>query len=631
VLHLTSPYIKSALYFGLTIRLLFACSLLHAGSPANELDYKHGYAFLSDPGLPADFQHFKFVNPDAPKGGRIRIPKMGTWDSFNMLLAKGRVADGLGFWSKGKNLLWDSLMVVGLDEPATYYCQIAEGIFVPEDQAWVAFKLRKEARWHDGNPITVEDVVFTLKTLQEDASVTIRSSFKPFSIEVTGPREFRFHIDPQLRNDASVIFTLGGIPILPKHYWQTHDITRTTLEPPLGSGSYQIGKFAVGRFVEFNRVKDYWGADLAISKGRNNFDVIKYDYFRDDQVQTEAIKANVVDVHDENVPITWHSKYDIPAYDQGFLKKTRIQLLKPSGLWWPIFWNLEQPRFQDIRVRKALWLLGDNVWSGKRSYGFYGHATSFFHESELAATGLPGPYELKYLEPLRDLVPETVFTTAYRPQPNTGKGWSRKNLLAAAALLKEAGWVIEDMKLVHGKTGEPFHIRFVAVSPALAGSFVPFKKNLERLGITASIKAPEISNWLYRMRSGDFDAGAVPFMSTAIPTQHIKNWFTGSEADRDYSQNWSNLKDPAIDALIEAMSNATTWDDYVGAVRAFDRVMLLNYYWRPGMSKTRNSIAYWNKFGFPEDVTLRRMAIEDTWWWDADIAAKTDAFTGGNK
>ena len=608
-----------------------ASNLLFGDLHVEEITYKHAYAFLSEPAMPADFKHFRYINPNAPRGGRIRIPKMGTWDSFNMLLSRGRVADGLGFWSMGKNLLFDTLMVVGLDEPATYYCQLAEGIFVPEDQSWVAFKLRKEARWHDGKPITVEDVEFTFKILQDNASPAIRSSFKPFSIEVTGPREFRFHIDPRFRNDASVIFTLGGMPILPKHYWETRDITRTTIEPPLGSGSYRVGKFAVGRWVEYERVKDYWGSHLAVSKGRNNFDIIKYDYFRDDQIQTEAIMANVVDVHDENIPLTWHSKYDVPAYEQGFLKKTRIKLLKPSGLWWPVFWNLDQPRFQDIRVRKALWLLGDNVWSGKRSYGFYGHATSFFYESELAATGLPGPNELKYLEPLRELIPETVFSTPYQPQPNTGEGWSRKNLLAAAALLKEAGWVVEDMKLIHGVTREPFHIRFVAVSPALAASFVPFKKKLERLGISASIKAPEISNWLYRMRSSDFDAGAVPFMSTSMPTQHIKNWFSASEADKEYSQNWSNLRDPAIDSLIEAMSNATTWDDYVGAVRAFDRVMLLNYYWRPSSSKIRSSIVYWNKFGFPENVTLRRLAIEDTWWWDEDNAALVDAFTGGNE
>lgn len=629
--HLTSLYIDRSISLVLTIYLVCASCFLFAEKPAEELDYKHGYAFLSEPALPEDFQHFKFINPNAPKGGQIRIPKMGNWDSFNMLLAKGRVADGLGFWDKGKNLLWDSLMVAGLDEPATYYCQIAEGIYVPKDNAWVAFKLRKEARWHDGRPITVEDVLFTFKTLQDHASATIRSAFKPFTIEVTGPLEFRFHIDPGLRNDTSVIFTLGGMPILPKHYWESRDITKTTVEPPLGSGSYRVGRFAVGRWVEFERVKDYWGADLAVSKGRNNFDIIKYDYFRDDQVQTEAIKANVIDVHDENVPRTWHSKYDIPAHEQGLLKKTRIKLLKPSGLWWPVFWNLDQPRFQDIRVRKALWLLGDSVWGSERSYDFYGHALSFFHESELAATGLPSAGELKFLEPLRDLVPETVFTTPYRPQPNAGKGWSRKNLLAAAELLKEAGWVIENMKLVHGQTREPFHIRFVAVSPALAAAFVPFKKNLERLGISASIKAPEISNWLYRMRAGDFDAGAVPFMSTSLPTQHIKNWFASVEADREYSQNWSNLRDPAIDALIEEISNATNRQDYVAAVRAFDRVMLLNYYWLLGSSKTRSSIAYWNKFGIPESGPLRRLAIEDTWWWDEENAAIVNAFTGGNE
>ena len=595
-----------------------------------DINYKHGYAFLSIPAYPEDFTHFNFVNPNAPKGGRIRTPSMGTWDSFNIISQKGRVADGMNFWRSNVNLLNDTLLVPALDEPATYYGLLAEGVAVAADRSWVAFKLRKEARWHDGKPITVDDVIFSFNAFRDDASPTIRTSFRPFSIEALGPGEFRFLIDPELRNDPSVIFTLGGIPILPKHYWQTRDISKTTVEPPLGSGPYRIGKFSVGRWVEFDRVKDYWGADLPVNKGRFNFDVIKFDYFRDDQVQTEAVKGNVVDVHVENVPRTWVSKYDIPAFDRGYLKKEKLDLAKPGGLWWPIFWNMEQPRFQDIRVRRALWLLRDMVWSQKMSYGFYAHATSFFHDSELAATGLPTERELKLLEPLRDIIPATVFTEPYQAQPNTGGGWSRDNLLEAAALLKEAGWVIENKQLVHGKTREPFHIRFVAVSPALGASFIPFSKLLEKLGITSSIKSPEISNWLYRMRSGDFDGGSIWFLPSNTPTLLIKNSFSSLEAGKDYGSNWSNLKDPAIDALIVAISNASSWPDYVAAVRAFDRVMLLNYYWQPMSSKTKHAIVYWDKFGIPEHGRLLRLAHRDIWWLDEEKAARVEAFTGGD-
>ncbi|HIL98723.1 MAG TPA: ABC transporter substrate-binding protein, partial [Pseudomonadales bacterium] len=562
--------------------------------------------------------------------GKIRLPAMGTYDSFNPVAAKGRDDEGLGFWASDRNLLWDSLLVSSLDEPATAYGLLAEGVAVADDRSWVAFKLRKAARWHDGKQITVDDVVFSLAAFKNDASPSTRSSFRPFDIEVISQSEFRIHIAAYRRDDPSVVFILGTMPIMPRHYWQDHDISKSTVEPPLGSGPYRIGKFSLGRWIEYERVKDYWAADLPVYRGRFNFDVIKYDYFRDDQIQTEAVKGNVVDIMIENVPRTWESKYKTPAFDAGYLKKEMFKLTRPSGMWWPIFWNMSQPRFQDIRVRKALWLIRDMPWYQKLNYNFFDHATSFFHESELASRGLAGERELALLEPLRGQIPESVFTQPYEPQPNTGDGWSRKNLLEAARLLKEAGWVIRDKRLVHGKTGEPFHIRFVAVSPALAAAFVPYSQVLKRLGITSTIKSPEISNWLFRMQSGDFDGGAVWFLPNNTPTLLIKNSFGSQEAGKTYGSNWTNLKDPAIDALIDEIAIATTWEDYVAAIRAFDRVMLLNYYWLPMSSKTRHAVAYWDKFGIPEHGRLLRLAIADTWWWDQKRADATDKFTGGN-
>ena len=597
------------------------------------LDYQHGYAFLSTPSYPADFKHFNYVNPMAPKGGRLRIPLQGTWDNFNNILegSKGRIAGGLNFWLRDQLLLLDTLMTPGLDEPATYYGVLAEGVAIADDRRWVAFKLRKEARWHDGEPITLDDVEFSLAAFQEQASPVIRTSFAGFVFEKINDQEFRFLVPQHLRSDPSIIFTLGGMAILPKHYWQSRDLTKTTVEAPLGSGPYKIGEFSVGRWIEYNRVENYWGAHLPVRRGMFNFNQIKYDYFRDDQIRTEALKGNVVDIRDEAVPRTWESSYDTPAFKAGLLKKTRHRLLKPAGLWWPIFWNLDQPRFQDIRVRKALWLMQDLVWGAERSYNFFDHGLSFFHDSELAATGLPNARELELLEPYRDQIPASVFTDEYGLQPNSKNGWSRDNMLQAARLLKDAGWVIENDQLVHHKTREPFHIRFVAVSPALAAAFVPITNRLKRLGISSSIKAPEVSNWLFRMQSGDFDAGAIWFLPTYTPTLTIANAFHSREADKPYSSNWSGLKDPVIDSLIAEIQTAATWDDYVAAIRAFDRVMLHNYYWLPGSSFTSRAYARWDKFGVPEHGRLRRMAPVDIWWWDEEKAALVEAFTGAGK
>jgi len=599
---------------------------------SDDIDYSHGYAFLTTPDYPADFEHFDYVEPYAPKGGRIRVPRMGNWDNFNSVAERGRLAGGLGFWSADENLLYDSLLVPSLDEPATHYGHLAEGIAVADDYSWVAFKLREGAYWHDGEPITVDDVIFSFNAYKEHGGPSIRSAFGYYDIERIGEREFRFLIPEALRGDPALPIRLGGLVIMPQHYWEAegNDISQTTVKPPLGSGPYRIGDYSTGRWVEFHRVDNYWAGDLPVNRGRYNFDKVKYDYFRDDQVQTEAVKANLVDVHVENVPSTWYSAYDIPAVKEGYLEKVELKLDRPAGLWWPVFWNMEQPRFQDIRVRKALWLLNDFEWFNKRSYGYWGHATSFFHDSELASRGLPSDLELELLEPLRGQIPDTVFTEPYEPQPHTGDGWSRENLLEAYRLFQEAGWEISDGQMVHQKTGEPFHIRFVAVSPALGNSFIAFTRLLERIGISSSIKSPEISNWLYRMQSGDFEAGAVAFLPSYTPTLQIKNAFHSSEADKNYSSNWSNLKDPAIDTLIGHISTAKTWEEYVAAIRAFDRVMLHNYYWIPMMSKTKHAIAYWDKFGRPDDDRLRRLAFVDLWWYEPDKAAAVRAYTGGD-
>ncbi len=608
-----------------------ACAQLAAEGTAGTIDYRHGYAFLAEPKYPPDFAHFDYVNPNAPKGGMLRRHGTGSWDSFNpAALRAAQVVAGLSTAAPHANFLHDSLLTEAADEPSTWYGRLASGIAIAPDGAWIAFRIRDHARWHDGRPLTVEDVAYTFKVYREDATSTISTPLEPIeSIEVLSEWEIRFHIREETRGDPLLPIQIGQVPIIPKHYWETRDISRTTVEPPLGSGPYRVGEFQVGRWIRWERVPDYWGQDLPVMKGRFNFDVLKYDYFADDRLKTEAVKGDVIDFHIENIPGYWERDYDTPAFRAGVFRQEWLPVEQPWGLWWPVFWNLDQPRFQDVRVREALWLVSDFVWLNRTNFDFYGLATSYFHGSELAARELPDERELKLLEPVREHVPPRVFTEPYQAPPNGGGGWHRENLIRAAALLREAGWVVRDNRLVHGETGEPFHIRFVAVSPALGRSFIHYTKNLERLGITTSIKSPEISNWLYRLRSGDYDGGAHWFRPNYTPTLLIFQSFHSVMADQDYSLNWPNMRDAAVDHLIEQLTAATTYDDYLAAIRALDRVLLWNFYYVPGMTKTRIGAVFWDRFGQPElDGPLKREVFWDTWWYDEDRAAKVASFRG---
>ncbi len=621
----------------LATRWALAVGLLSPGAAwsdvraPEDVPCRHGYAFLSEPKYPPDFEHFDWVNPDAPKGGLIRVPDMGNWDNFNSM-ALGRMVRGMNTRGGRARHLYDSLAIRAPDEVATVYALLAECIAVPPDGAWIEFRLRDGAYWHDGETIDARDVTFSFEVYKEKANPTVAAVVVPFSrVEVLDGNRIRYHILPEHRYNRLLPIRIGEMPVMAEHYWtaEGNDAGKSTVRPPLGSGPYRIADYDIGRWIEWRRDPDYWGRDLPVNRGRYNFDRVKYDYFRDDQMQTEAVKGNAVDIHVENVPRRWATAYDFPPVDAGLFKLEFLPRSKPAGLWWPIFWNLDQPRFQDIRVREALWLLNDFKWGNRRGgYGFFDVATSFFHQSHLAATGLPVERELALLEPIRDLVPPRVFTEPYAPPPNQGPGWHRDNLVRAAELFREAGWVVQDNRLVHERTGEPFFIRFVAVSPALGGSFIPYTRVLKRAGIESSIKSPELSNWLYRMRSGDFDAGAIWFLPDNTPSLAIANAFSTAAANQPLSSNWANIKDPAIDRLIEGLQSATTYDDFVAAVRAIDRVLLWNFYFIPGMSKVKIGIAYWDRYGKPAPTPLDRDAFVDSWWWDSAKAEAVSRFAG---
>ncbi len=609
---------------------LLILGLLISQVGISQPDYQHGYAFLAKQKYDRGFEHFDYVNPEAPKGGTLRIPDMGAWDSFNPIPLRGRVVSGVDIWSPVDNFIYDSLLAGSLDEPASFYAKLAKGVRVAEDGTYVDFMIRRSARWHDGKAITVEDVLFTFDVYMTKANPSIRTPLEIIDrLEVLSEDQIRFWISKESVGDPIVPIRIGVLAILPKHYWADKDITLTTMIPPLGSGPYKIGDFDPGRWIEYERVPDYWGSELPVNRGKNNFDIVKFDYFRDDQVRTESVKGHVVDILEENLPRRWATTYDFPAIKHGLFKAETSQLLNPAGLWWPMFFNLDQPRFQDIRVREALWLCADFVWYNRRDYDFWDTATSFFHGSELAQRGLPSEQELKLLEPIRELVPPRVFTEEYKPQPYGGTGWHRDKLVKAAQLLKEAGWQVEDGDLIHEKTREKFNVRLLAVSPALGGGFIPFTRVIKRLGITSSIKSPEISNWLYRMRSGDFDIGAIWFLPSMTPTRDVTNMFSSATADQEYSSNYPNMRDPAVDHLINAMYAARSWEEFVAATRALDRVLLWNFYFIPGMSKVDFAFGWWDKFGIPAHGKLNHpWASKRIWWWDEKKAAAIDEFHG---
>lgn len=578
-----------------------------------------------------DFEHFRFVRPDAPKGGQIRWGEMGNWDSFNEVALSGRAVAGVSIQGADPlSLIYDTLLTHAIDTPTDRYGRLAEGVAVAPDGAWVAFLLRPGARWHDGTPITVADYQFTFDVYTTRANPTIRLAFAPFErFEALNAREIRFWIRPELRGRPGVAFILGSMAILPAHYWATRDITRPTLEPPLGSGPYRIGPFRTGRRIEFQRVADYWGQDLPVNRGRYNFDRVVFDYFRDDQVLYEAVKGDLIDLREETVPVRWATGYDSPARRRGELVLAPSRLLRPAGMWWPIFWNQRVPRLTDVRVREALYLLRDGEWSNRvLSYGFWENPTSFFHDSEFAHRGQPSALELKYLEPLRDRVPPRVFTEPFTVPAHAGAGWHRDRVARALELFRAAGWQLTDGVLRNTQTGEPFTLRLLAVSPALAASFIPYVHVLRKVGISAEVSSPETSSWLHRSRTGDFDGGALWFLPDSTPTLLAISTFSSSTLGDAYSPNWAGINDPAVDILLDALTRVSDHDEFVAVVRALDRVLMWNFYYAPTMSRVTQALVYWDRFGRVEPGRLVRLAAIDTWWWDHERA---DRIGGGGE
>ncbi len=599
---------------------LILITVLSALSASNALaapKVMHAIAMHGVPKYGPDFTHFDYVNPEAPKGGTMRLAVNGTFDSFNSFIPRGNAGAGTSI---------ETLLTSSADEPFTEYGLIAESLEVPDDRSWVIFTLRGEARWHDGQPITVEDVIWSLQTLKTKGQPFFRFYYgSVVGAEKVGPRRVKFTFSEKGNRELPLI--VGQLPILPKHYWQGRDFERTTLEPPLGSGPYRIASFEPGRYIITERVKDYWGKDLAVNKGQDNFERIRYDYYRDDTVSRQALKAGEIDFREENQAKAWALDYDVPAVRKGWLKKEEIRHYSPTGMQ-AFVYNTRRELFKDWRVRKALSYAFDFEWTNKNLFfGQYTRTESYFSNSELAASGLPSGEELKILERYRGRIPEEVFTTPFKAPSTDGSGWPRDNLRTAFTLLEQAGWVVQDMKLVNVHTGNAFEFEILLVSQAFERIVLPFVRNLKRLGIDARVRLVDQSQYINRLRSFDFDMFVAGWGESESPGNEQRSFWTSAAADSPAARNYAGIKDPVIDELVELVIKAPDRESLVARTRVLDRVLLSGYYVVPNWHLRMQRILYWDKFSRPQ-LTPRTGTSISYWWFDEVKAARLELERG---
>ncbi|MDP6786314.1 MAG: extracellular solute-binding protein [Rhodospirillales bacterium] len=575
----------------------------------------HAIAMHGQPKYGPDFKHFDYVDPKAPKGGRVRLGVRGTFDTFNRFIPKGVAGAGDAT---------ETLLTSSADEPFTEYGLIAESIEWPEDRSWVIFTLRPEARWHDGKAITVEDVIFSLDILKTKGRPFFRFYYASIKkAEKVGPRKVKFTFAEAGNRELPLI--AGQIPILPKHYWEKdgRDFTKTTLEPPLGSGPYRVADFEAGRYVVVERVKDYWGAHLPVKRGRSNFDTIRYEYYFDETVLRQALKADKLDYREENQAKAWALDYDTPAVRDGRLKLEKIGHKKPTGMQ-AFIMNTRRQVFKNRKLRRALAYAFDFEWSNRNLFfSQYTRTESYFSNSELAATDLPQGEELKVLERYRGRVPDEVFTQVYRAPKTDGSGWPRDNLSRAFALLAEAGWVVRDMKMVNAETGQQLKFEILLYSTAFERIVLPFKRNLTRLGIDARVRLVDTSQYINRLREFDFDMIVASWGQSESPGNEQRSFWSSEAAAAPGARNLIGIKDPVVDALIELVISAPSRQSLVNRTRALDRVLLWGHYVIPNWHVRVDRVASWNKFSRPA-ITPRHGNSLDYWWLDAakDAALK---------
>jgi microcin C transport system substrate-binding protein len=580
----------------------------------------HALSLLGEPRYKPGFTHFGYVNPNAPKGGEVALAAIGSFDSFNPFIVRGVAAAGLG-------ALWMTLLRGSQDEASTEYAHLAEAIELANDGTWVAFELDARARWHDGRPITAEDVIWTFNTLRQHG----RPFYRAYWADVTevvaeGQRRVVFRFRDAANRELPLI--LGQLMVLPKHWWEGRDFTRPLLEPPLGSGAYRLEAFEAGRTVSYRRVADFWAADLPTEKGSDNFDVMRYEYFRDATVAFEAFKAGQIDFRNENIAKEWATGYDFPARRRGLVKLEEIRHELPTGMQGFVM-NIRRPLFQDRRVREAMMLAFDFEWSNRNLFfDAYARTSSYFSNSELASSGLPEGEELKLLERFRGRVPDEVFTTPFVLPVTDGSGNNRENLRRALTLLQQAGWTVRNQRLVNAQ-GQPFTFEMLLSSPSFERVALPYAQQLQRLGIEMRTRTVDTAQYQARTDAFDFDMTVDVFGQSLSPGNEQRDYWTCEKARQEGSRNSAGVCDPVVDELVELIIAAPDREALITRTRVLDRVLLRGHYVVPHWHSRVFRVAFWDKFDRPATPPRYGLGF-DTWWVDAAREQRlADARRGG--
>ena len=577
---------------------------------------RHGMSAFGDLKYPSDFPHFDYVNPNAPKGGAFRLHSIGTFDNLNPFVLKGtRLRGDAAIALSG--LPYDSLMVRALDEPDAMYGLVANRVEIAPDRSWVAFKMRPEARFNDGSPLTAEDVLFSYEILIAKGTPQYRIILRDVeSVVVESAHKVRFSFTKDAAK-RDLPLTVAGIPIFSKAYYATRDFSKTTLDPPLGSGPYRITRVDQGRSLVYERVDDYWAKDLPVNRGRYNFETIRFDFYRDRNVAMEAFKAGEYDFREEYTSKTWATAYEFPAIEQGLVQRVSLPDEAPASRQYFVL-NQRQEVFKDWRVRAALNHAFDFEWTNKNIfYGLYARTESLFQNTPMAARDLPTPAEVALLEPFRDSLREEIFTRVYEQPKTDGSGNNRRNLRIAKKLLQEAGYTVKGGKLTTPK-GEPVTVEYLTFSPGFERVVAPLINNLKRLGIEATIRIVDTAQYTNRLHEFDFDLTMAAFGTVATPGLGERALWGSDVANSPGTINYAGITDPVVDALIEKIGNAPDRQSLETAARALDRVLLWNRYVIPAWFNDSNNIAYWDKFTGPAKAAKHDpyFGYIDTWWID---------------